>query len=257
MQSIKSKVKQRDANILAHGYEGRMRHVETACIGLYFVLFGMLAAKLGLTTPFTSAAFLLIPSFVLSMAIADFISGILHWSADTWGSYNWPIVGMTVIRGFREHHVNQYAITEHDFIQTNGSAIIVAMPFQIIALLIPVMGYVSFFAFSTLAFLTLWGPMTNQIHKWAHQKKPARLVRALQKARIILPQQNHSVHHDAPFACYYCITTGWCNWTLTQIQFFRFLEKIITSLTGVIPREDDIGTVAAKMLAREQGIIKT
>jgi len=255
MKSIKSSIKQRDAETLAHGYEGKARYVEIVFLGLYFVFLGALMARLYGYVPSDKTALLLIPAFILSMAIADFISGMLHWSADTWGSYEWPIVGMTIIRGFREHHVDKYAITHHGFVQTNGSATIVAIPFQIIALLLPVPNTFMFFAFSTLAFLTLWGPMTNQIHKWAHQKNAPKFVRVLQRLRIILPQQNHSVHHDAPFACYYCITTGWWNWTLTKIQYFRILEKFITRVTGAIPREDDIGTVAAKMLAVEQGII--
>lgn len=61
--------------------------------------------------------------------------------------------------------------------------------------------------------------------------------------------QHHDVHHTAPFDKYYCITTGWLNWPLTKIGFFKGLEKLVTMTTGAIPRADDIGLDAALKIA--------
>ena len=46
MKSIKSSIKQRDAETLAHGYEGKARYVEIVFLGLYFVFLGALMARL-------------------------------------------------------------------------------------------------------------------------------------------------------------------------------------------------------------------
>src|SRR6186713_3356886 len=53
------------------------------------------------------------------MCLADFVSGLVHWSADTYGSPTMPIFG-GFVRTFREHHADQVDITRHDFIETNG-----------------------------------------------------------------------------------------------------------------------------------------
>jgi ubiquitin-conjugating enzyme E2 variant len=89
--------------------------------------------------------------------------------------------------------------------------------------------------------------MTNQFHKWSHldpKDMPLGLA-TLQRWRLVLNSDHHSVHHTAPFTTYYCITHGWLNWPLHKLGFFRGMEKVVTALTGAIPRQDDIGLEAA------------
>jgi plasmanylethanolamine desaturase len=62
---------------------------------------------------------------------------------------------------------------------------------------------------------------------------------------LILPPEHHRIHHTAPFNKYYCITVGWLNKPLAMIAFFPTLERIVTRLTGILPRKDDIGAEAA------------
>jgi ubiquitin-conjugating enzyme E2 variant len=80
---------------------------------------------------------------------------------------------------------------------------------------------------------------TNQVHQWAHMTSPPRLVRRLQRAGLILSHEQHGRHHLEPYVENYCIATGWCNRCLTAIGLFSMLERTVTMVTGLQPRQDE------------------
>lgn len=80
-----------------------------------------------------------------------------------------------------------------------------------------------------------------QIHKWSHTYFDLpKYITFLQRYHIILPQRQHRYHHIAPHETYYCITTGWLNYPLECINFWNTLERLITKMTGYVPRSDDM-----------------
>lgn len=174
---------------------------------------------------------------------ADFVSGFVHWMADTWGSPDMPVIGRALVRPFREHHIDPMEITRHGFIETNGNNCLISIPAGLIALALPVgPGHgLGLYLSASIGSLILWVMGTNQFHKWAHLEKTTGLVALLQRCRLILPREHHAIHHRAPFAKYYCITVGWLNAPLTLMRFFRVMEAIVTAFTGLKPRADDLG----------------
>jgi ubiquitin-conjugating enzyme E2 variant len=196
-----------------------------------------------------------ITAFV-AYALADVLSGIVHWSADTWGTADTPIFGPALIRPFREHHVDQMSITRHDFLEANGNSCLALIPVAALCQFIPISASspLSVIAMTFWAVILVTLGFTNEIHKQAHQTQPPFPYSFLQKYHLILPPVHHQIHHTSPFEKYYCITHGWMNPFLTYIGFFPFLERIITRLTGWLPREDDIGREAAIALAAKMGL---
>ena len=195
----------------------------------------------------TSHIFIVIVAFLLGMFAADMMTGLLHWAGDTWGRHSWPIIGPVFIRPFREHHVDQKAITHHDFIETNGSNSLFSLPFVIIALMFAFSSSLTagrIFLITFLGSTALCGFLTNQFHKWAHMDYPPRVAVLLQNLGLILSPTHHKIHHTAPFEHHYAITNGWTNGFTRAIGFYRALEWGISKITGAVPRESDTHVVS-------------
>lgn len=158
---------------------------------------------------------------------SDFVSGMVHFLCDTFGSENTPVLGQGFIKAFRVHHSDPTDITRHGFVETNGKNCLISLPVFIFAVLF--LNFGDFFQlfvgiFITALTLAVFG--TNQFHKWAHTAELKGFPVVLQKWGVILSKENHNVHHTAPHDKYYCITTGWLNPLLTKIKFFDIIKLI-------------------------------
>lgn len=251
MERMQQGVVQRSHEQLRKGYSRAVRRFEIASIGAYAVAMGVLVFRLA---PHVGRQpWLVAAAFLLGFVAADFVSGFVHWAADTWGTPEWPLVGQALIRPFREHHVDQTEIARHDFVETNGNNCFISFPFAVAVAFLP-QGpgrALELFVAAFMGSLVLWVLGTNQFHKWAHTERPPRAVALLQRLNLVLPPAHHARHHRAPYAKYYCITVGWLNEPLYRMRFFQGLERLITAVTGHLPREDDIGKNAARALVEE------
>ncbi|MGQ0505980.1 MAG: fatty acid desaturase family protein [Myxococcaceae bacterium] len=249
MSHSQKHLKQHDAQALAQGYDWKLRLLDLASITVFLGLEAGIVYRV--SQHIAESPWLVLSAVLLGYLGADFVSGFVHWMADTWGSVNMPVIGQALIRPFREHHVDPEAITRHDFIETNGNNCLISLWVAVIALLLPLGPDHLFSLFMTtwMGALILWVMFTNQFHKWSHLRNPPPAISLLQRMHLILPPSHHNVHHTPPFNKYYCITVGWVNWPLTWFRFFPTLERIVTALTGLIPRQDDIGEKAARAVA--------
>ena len=166
---------------------------------------------------------------VLAIATADFVSGLIHWFADNYGSEEWPVIGPGLIEPFRNHHDNPNSMIGQEFWKTNFSTMAVAV------LMLP-------FAFLMSGFAAKWwvascviGAFTNQFHKMAHETVNPWWWKALESSKLVLSRQRHSRHHRPPRRQAYCITSGWMNPVLERIYFFEVLEWAIFKLCKIKP----------------------
>ena len=180
-----------------------------------------------------------LPLAVAGAALAaDFVSGLVHWFADTWGSESMPLLGRRFVRPFRVHHVNPDDLLRRSFVDCNGDVAMLTIPVLACAASIPLAtDWQGLGAVFLVTFCAATLP-TNQIHQWAHMTEPPRWVARLQRWGVILSCQEHLGHHTAPFATNYCIASGWCNRALAAIDFFPRLERLVSRTTGLRPRED-------------------
>jgi len=232
--------RKQNAAILASQYTTTKRTGEILSVIAFTVLLFLSGLNLLQHRSLDHFWILVLSACIMSMTLADLFSGLVHWGADTWGTLETPLVGQTFIRSFREHHVDPFQITRHDFIEANGdNCMLAAIPLAAMAFVKINHTTWDVFIVSFLTLLCVWVSLTNQIHKWAHMIKPPKYVTLLQDYKIILSRKNHQIHHHTPFDRYYCITTGWLNPVLGAIGFWKRLESAITATTGYIPRQDD------------------
>ncbi len=241
--TVQNKLRQHDAQVLAKGYSRAIRAMDIGSI-VTFVALELVLMYLLWGNPHVGP-WLLVSAALLGYLAADFVSGFVHWLGDTWGSTTMPILGKAFIRPFREHHVDEKAITRHDFIETNGNNCAISIPVALMSVLMPHSSSAWVFLSAFLGSMIFWVMATNQFHKWSHLDEPPPFIAFLQRVHLILPPDHHRIHHTAPFNKYYCITVGWLNKPLAMIAFFPTLERLVTWATGLVPRQDDIGAEAA------------
>jgi sterol desaturase/sphingolipid hydroxylase (fatty acid hydroxylase superfamily) len=249
---MREPVKQHDATELAAGYTASHRAAEKCGIVIAVACAALLCVRIGACPPLSGWWMPL--AALIGLLISDFMSGFVHWLFDTWGSLDTPVFGRLAIRTFRHHHVDQKAITTHDFIETNGHNITLTSVYSVGGMVVVTpesSTLLDVFIGQTLVCASFFTAFTSQIHKWAHMDEPPRVIALLQRARLILSPEHHALHHAAPYNRNYCITVGWMNGPLRAIRFFETLERTITALTGAVPREDDIGKDAALAVAEE------
>jgi ubiquitin-conjugating enzyme E2 variant len=191
--------------------------------------------------------FALVPEFwdwptllmiLLGLVGADFVSGVVHWAGDTWGTERTPVVGWRFVRPFRFHHAYPLDMLKSNFFTTNGDNVFATLPFLAAPFAMPLepVGWLWVAVFVwTVGVFGMW---TSQFHLWAHMKQPPLFARVFQRCRLILTPRHHQRHHKSPFQTNYCITTGWCNPLLARIRFFPALEWVVTKLTGLRPRPE-------------------
>jgi ubiquitin-conjugating enzyme E2 variant len=216
---------------------GNKRKFEVVVITLFFIMWPIYFYNVIFSRIHSVAdAAMSLIYFVVAMCLADWISGMVHWYFDTWGTINTPLLG-SFIRSFREHHLDAREICNHDFVETNADSTVGSV------LLLPVIIYSIPNEMWGLQSVLIWASLltgfTNEFHKWSHERRPTGIIKFLQATHLVLPCKHHHVHHTSPHDEYYCITNGWLNPVLSRIDYWRRLETFITKVTGAVPREDD------------------
>jgi hypothetical protein len=170
----------------------------------------------------------------LGIVLGDFVSGLVHWAADSYFHYDTPLIGSAFIKPFRLHHAFPKDICTHNLVSVTGNTCILAVPVMFACLFIlwretvPAWLAAALFLNGVMSGATV---LTNLFHKWAHLGADAApFVKWMQSKHLILPADHHQVHHTEPFNRYYCITNGWVNPVLDRTDFFPRMERLLSKI---------------------------
>jgi hypothetical protein len=200
------------------------------CTGYLILQFG----PSGITWPYIVVAVL------IGYFIADFTSGLVHWSMDTW--FDEAMLGR-VLAIAREHHTHPqnilgYGFLEHSALGSAPSAIFIGSA-SIATALFP--------ASRTTYFLIIIGLIAatclffgNSFHNLSHKRSRSPVIRFAQKWYLVMSTEHHWVHHRGDQTIRYCVINGWANYVCDPLRVWRGLEWLVHALTGAEPRCDDL-----------------
>ena len=219
------------------------RLAEVAAVAIFAVQLWMLVGRISASIEGPGDVLWMIPAAFLGVLFTDFISGLVHWLCDTFGTEDTPILGHLLIGPFREHHRDPLAMTRRGLLRINHANCvgIVAVLGVCLWLTQPgpgesssVFGQTFLFSFACAVYLT------NTIHQWAHQPRAPAVARGLQRLGLVIGPAHHAPHHVAGRGSY-CITTGWLNPLLDRGRVFLALERTVAAIHArnrrVTPRD--------------------
>jgi len=160
---------------------------------------------------------------ILIFLSADFLTGVYHFTVDTYGVLNSKFFKNSV-DPLLLHHVDPLFITTQSYWQINGGMYVFSFLIFFLSL---------FFGIQwELWLLLLFCSNGNSIHKWSHAKYEniPKIGRILQKLSLIQTKAHHAKHHMNSFKGNYCVMTNYLNPILSTIKFW---ELIILSLKTI------------------------
>lgn len=175
----------------------------------------------------------LIGGFFVCLWAADFVTGLAHWLEDTYCLENYPLIGSFICEPNIEHHVDpQLMVREGTFFSRNLLQWTLCGGLYTLLWLVGMGGIFTF----TILLMASFG---NEIHRWNHMSKTSGFVTFMKDTGLIQIQKQHSLHHKQPHNQYYCVMTSLLNAVLERVNFWRKLEWLVKSTTGIAPKREN------------------
>ena len=170
----------------------------------------------------------------LMIALADLFTGTFQWAEDTLGHKKVPFWGKVFVEPNELHHSKPASINDRHWLRSNAETFIMA---GTISLIVIALGGFSW----QFAVFAVAGGMSQQAHRWAHAPsgRVPRIVRLLQRAKVLQSAQHHWMHHRAPAGSHYCVLTPWLNKPLDRLRYWRMLEAVFVPIFGA-PRVPEL-----------------
>lgn len=178
--------------------------------------------------------------FFFTVALADFVSGLVHWLEDAYARPDMKFVGRIAEENLR-HHARPREFISKSWWESSSDLLLIGLVATLVALLTHTFsGWLLLFVVLTIN--------ANQIHKWSHQgprENPA-IVTWLQQKKILQTPREHARHHSGEKNTNYCVITNYLNPLLEKIGFWKGMENAIEFIAGIKRRTDMEYAVVAR-----------
>ena len=165
---------------------------------------------------------------IAAVLLADFLTGVVHWIEDAYGNPNWRFIGASIIIPNLEHHQKPRAFIKGTWWTRVNTSIIGGILLVGVFYLCAILN-----VYTALAILL--ATQGNEVHRFSHQTKKENgpIITGLQKIRVLQSIKHHARHHQAPYACHYCVMTNLMNPILDFIHFWQGIEWFLDRCLGI------------------------
>jgi len=162
--------------------------------------------------------------------LADFVSGVVHWAEDSYGTEATPVIGRWIVRPNLLHHRDAAAFVVKSWLASSWDLAAVG------ATILAIAGFAGALTWHVGLFALL-GANANQIHKWNHMRhsRVPLAISVLQRLRLLQSSRHHAQHHRGTKDSHYCVITEMLNPVLDGLGFWRKLERLLVPIMG-LPR---------------------
>ena len=168
----------------------------------------------------------------VTVLLADFVSGVVHWVEDAYARPGAPLIGQLAEDNLR-HHWRPREFLRKTWIASSWDLLLAGV------ILIGAALYMGWLSWHVVLFALLV-INANQIHKWAHMNsgEVQTTVRWLQKLHVLQTPRHHGKHHTGSRTTHYCVITNFLNPLLEEVMFWSRVERLIERVTGAKRRSE-------------------
>ncbi len=222
-------------------------NVQLIVVHGWFVLFGAGGVVLAMLLEASAWNAMIV---LATYALADAGSYIFHYIVDHYGD----AAKDGIVREFQNHHRQPGCIARRPLVEViYPAARIIALP-VLVVLLLALAGWLSGpWALFLFTLGSCW-VFTQVFHRWAHLRRPGRVVASLQRSGLILARSPHERHHESPFMTNFAVINGWSNPLFDTIGMPGLVDIVLEKGLGIEKRSTLVADVAAMQLENRQSV---
>lgn len=163
----------------------------------------------------------------MGIVFVDFSAAFFHWMEDTY--LHWtdsPGVMGDIARANEMHHYIPYSITTSSVFDNMKVTTLMSLVFAAGAYMVAPKWTVKHSLF--IVTVVVLGSLVNVIHRYEHERECKRppFITMLQRAGILVSQEQHTAHHKYPDEKY-GVFLGFTNHIYDTLGVWRFLEAVL------------------------------